>query len=69
MEADLASIPDPRPRQNSDLASIPDPRPRQNSDLASIPDPRPQSVNLVKCQMLNVRFFYHPLCMTDSITD
>ena len=24
MQADLASIPDPRPRQNSDLASIPD---------------------------------------------
>ena len=52
MQADLASILDPRPRQNSDLAFIPDPQPRQNSDLASIPDPRPRSVNLVKCPKL-----------------
>ena len=52
MQADLASIPDPRPHQNSDLASIPDPGPRQNSELASIPDPQPRSVNLVKCPML-----------------
>ena len=52
MQADLASIPDPRPHQNSDLASIPDPQPCQNSYLASIPDPRPRSVNLVKCPML-----------------
>ena len=29
MQADLASIPDPRPRQNSDIASIPDPDPGQ----------------------------------------
>ena len=58
MQADLASIPDPRPRQNSDLASIPDPRPHQNSDLGSIPDPRPRSVNLVKCPILFLVVFF-----------